>query len=116
MELEQTDLIALIMFLVFEKKVLTLDDEAKELDLYFLPKHKERMNHELAAYKEKLSMKYPKALYVVDTYQGERFVRAVNETDAIVRGKGTKARLITDEYLYINDEKYKTKNILEEQK
>lgn len=52
------DLQALIMFLVFEKKVLTLDDDTKELDLYFLEKHRARMNREINAYKKKMKMQY----------------------------------------------------------
>ena len=46
------------MFLVYEKKVLTLEDDASELDLYFLERHSERMNQELHAYKAKLNMEY----------------------------------------------------------
>ena len=57
-EHDYIDLQALIMFLVFEKKVLTLDDDTKELDLYFLKKHNERMNRELHAYKQKMKMQY----------------------------------------------------------
>lgn len=57
-EHDYIDLQALIMFLVFEKKVLTLDDDTKELDLYFLEKHHERMNRELHAYKQKMKMHY----------------------------------------------------------
>lgn len=53
-----TDLQALIMFLVFEKKVLTLEDDTKELDLYFLEKHRARMNREIIAYKKKMKMQY----------------------------------------------------------
>ncbi len=41
----------LIEFLIFEKQVLTFEDDSKELDLYFLPKHKERMNKLLMEYK-----------------------------------------------------------------
>ena len=53
-----TDLQALIMFLVFEKKVLTMEDDTKKLDLYFLEKHNERMNKELHAYRKKMSINY----------------------------------------------------------
>ena len=42
----------LIEFLVLEKQVLTFEDDVKELDLYFLPKHKERMNKLLLEYKK----------------------------------------------------------------
>lgn len=52
------DLQALIMFLVFEKQVLALDDSRDELGLYFLKKHRDRMNRELRAYKKKMKMQY----------------------------------------------------------
>ena len=57
------DLQALLMFLVFEKKVLTMEDDTKKLDLYFLEKHHERMNKELATYKKKMNMKYGMNVY-----------------------------------------------------
>src|SRR5699024_6262575 len=57
------DLQALIMFLVYEKKVLKMEDDSSELDLYFLEKHKERMNKELHAYKAKLGMEYSPRVY-----------------------------------------------------
>src|SRR5690625_7833070 len=53
------------MFLVFEKKVLSMDDDTKELDLYFLEKHNRRMNKELHAYKKKMNIKYGKRVYEV---------------------------------------------------
>ena len=58
-----TDLKALILFLVHEKEVHTLEDDSKELELYFLDKHKERMNKELTAYKKKIGLKYGKKVY-----------------------------------------------------
>src|SRR5690606_24842581 len=64
-EHDYIDLQALIMFLVFEKKVLTLDDNTKELDLYFLKKHRERMNRELHAYKQKMKMQYKPNVFEV---------------------------------------------------
>mgnify|MGYP001222849922 FL=1 len=57
------DLQALILFLVYEKQVLTLEDDSKELDLYFLDKHKERMNKELRIYKKKIGLKYGMQVY-----------------------------------------------------
>ncbi|WP_106494924.1 hypothetical protein [Lentibacillus sp. Marseille-P4043] len=44
----------LIEFLVFEKQVLTFDDDRKELDLYFKPNNKARMNKLLLEYRTKL--------------------------------------------------------------
>lgn len=45
----------LIEFLIFEKKVLTFEDDIKELDLYYKPNNRKRMNKLLLEYKEKLS-------------------------------------------------------------
>lgn len=64
-ENDYTDLQALIMFLVFEKKVLTLEDYTKELDLYFLEKHHQRMNRELHAYKRKMAMQYKPSVFEI---------------------------------------------------
>src|SRR5690625_5881190 len=57
------DLQALIMFLVFEKDVLAMEDSAEKLKVYYQDKHSERMNEELNAYKSKMNMKYDTALY-----------------------------------------------------
>lgn len=46
----------LIEFLVFEKKVLTFDHDKKELDLYFKPNNRPRMNKLLLEYKSKLGI------------------------------------------------------------
>lgn len=63
------DLQALIMFLVFEKEVLSLDDDSSALDLYFKEKHSHRMNLELITYKRKLSMNYSPNVYEVEVRQ-----------------------------------------------
>lgn len=44
----------LIEFLVFEKKVLTFEDSADELDFYFKPNNKARMNQLLIEYRDRL--------------------------------------------------------------
>lgn len=77
------DLQALIMFLVFEKQVLSLQDDTKELDLYFLKKHQERMNKELYAYKKKMQLKEKPSAWRVYTAQGETlYVYTENELQA----------------------------------
>jgi len=77
------DLQALIMFLVFEKQVLSLQDDTKELDLYFLEKHQERMNKELHAYKKKMQLKEKPSAWRVYTAQGETlYVYTENEMQA----------------------------------
>lgn len=67
------DLQALIIFLVMEKKVLTLEDSAAELDLYFLPKHRKRMNALIGEFKEKMNMKYEIYVFKVND---EHFISA----------------------------------------
>ena len=59
------DLQTLIIFLVFEKQVLSMEDNVKELDLYFLEKHSQRMNKELHAYKKKMNISYGKKVFKV---------------------------------------------------
>lgn len=63
MDNDMKDLEALIMFLVYEKQVLTLEDNVRELDLYFMAKHKKRMNRELTAYKKKMGFEYGMRVY-----------------------------------------------------
>lgn len=77
------DLQALIMFLVFEKQVLSLQDDTKKLDLYFLEKHQERMNKELNAYKKKMQLKEKPSVWRIYTAQGETlYVYVENELQA----------------------------------
>lgn len=65
MEDNAVDLQALIMFLVFGKQVLSMDDDIKKLDLYYLDKHKKRMNRELKAYKKRMNIKYDPNVYEI---------------------------------------------------
>lgn len=56
---EHHSLILLIEFLVFEKKVLTFESHEDELDLYFKPNNKARMNKlllEYRAFKERVKI------------------------------------------------------------
>lgn len=50
-ELNSEWLTTLIEFLILEKKVLSWDSSIRELDLYFKPNNKERMNKLLIEYK-----------------------------------------------------------------
>lgn len=45
-------LIMLIEFLIFEKEVLTFDSDISELDLYYKPNNKEKMNKFLLEYQK----------------------------------------------------------------
>lgn len=53
---EFNSLTLLIEFLVFEKEVLTFEADIKELDLYYKPNNRKRMNKLLLEYKEKLKL------------------------------------------------------------
>lgn len=68
---DDINLQALIMFLVFEKQVLSMEDDQSELKLYFSPKHNARMGEELTKYKRKMKMKDNPSCYKAFTNQGE---------------------------------------------
>lgn len=76
------DLQILIMFLVYEKQVLTMEDDKKELDLYFLPKHRKRMTLELNNYKKKLQLKEKPSVWRVITETETIYVYVENELQA----------------------------------
>lgn len=78
---ELIDLQALIMFLVFEKKVLHMTDDTSELELYYQEKHRKRMNSEISAYKIKMKMDY--GLYAFEINNGEYYISAYNESQAV---------------------------------
>lgn len=83
---DYTDLQALIMFLVFEKKALKMEDDTREIDLYFLEKHSDRMNRELMSYKKKMSIKAKPVVYEIEVEQKDLnliFVLAENYDQAI---------------------------------
>lgn len=76
------DLQALIMFLVFEKEVLNMEDDAKELDVYFSVKHNQRMNKELVAYKHKMNIGYGLRVYEIKNTKETNYVLAYSEKQA----------------------------------
>lgn len=80
----QDDLQALIMFLVFEKEALSINDDKTKLDLYFLPKHQKRMNAELTAYKRKMNINDKPNGYKVFTYQKETlYISAMSKSQVL---------------------------------
>lgn len=113
---EFIDLQALILFLTIEKQVVSMEDDTESLDLYFQKNHSERMNKELIEYKKRMNMKCIKPLFQVLTEQGYTLTRATSKTDALFKTNGSEAEMIVDDYIYIGNEKYKTKNLLEEMK
>lgn len=79
---DYTDLQALIMFLVFEKKVLSMDDHIKELDLYFLPKHRKRMNYEISKYRKKMNITYGLQVFEIKSDNRTAYIAAYTEKQA----------------------------------
>src|SRR5699024_3929498 len=67
---------------VFEKKVLTMEDDTKELDLYFKEKHNQRINKELHAYKRKMNIKYGPSVYEIETTNQTLFIYAHSQKQA----------------------------------
>src|SRR5699024_5105446 len=57
--------------------------DKSELDLYFLPKHQERMNKEIRAYKQKMHLVDKPSCYKVFTSRGETlYIKAKHEQQA----------------------------------
>jgi len=80
---DDINLQALIMFLVFEKQVLSMEDDQSELNLYFLPKHEKRMGEELTKYKRKMKMIEKPSCYRIFTKQNETlYIYATSEIQA----------------------------------
>lgn len=89
---------SLIMFVVFEKQVLSLEDDKQELDLYFKPQHTKRMNQLLIDYQKKLGMQHEPLFYWMTTEEGNYIVKAESEEQA---------RLFTNQAVGpINDSSY----------
>jgi hypothetical protein len=81
---DHIDLYALIMFLVYEKKVLSFDDAKDKLVYYMQDKYQKAMNNHLAAYKNKLSIHYNPCVYEITTKLTDNtiYILAVNEKQA----------------------------------
>lgn len=82
MKYDYVDLQALIMFLVFEKQVLTMEDNTKELDIYFKEKHNQRINKELHAYKSKMNINYGPSVHEIETTNQTLFIYAHSQKQA----------------------------------
>ena len=91
---------ALIMFLVFEKEVLSMESDKSELDLYFLPKHQERMNKELRAYKQKMNLVDKPSCYKVFTKRGETlYIKAKHEQQAKAYAQSLNYKVLEIKYV-----------------
>ena len=106
LENKLVDLQALIMFVVLEKKVHDWDDDKSVLDIYFLPKHHERMTKLLTEYKKKMKLKSPPSHYEVN---GSIYVYAYDESQAraFCKANGIEVKsirlLLDDDLFYIDD-------------
>lgn len=81
---DHIDLYALIMFLVYEKKVLSFDDTKDKLLYYMQDKFKQAMNDHLAKYKATLQLNYNPNVYEITTKLTDNtiYILAVNEKQA----------------------------------
>lgn len=81
-----TSLSSLIMFLVFEKKVLTMEDDAEKLDFYFQKKFHKKMNEHLIAYQAKMNIHHKPFVYCITDHDKERilYVKAPNKEEAVM--------------------------------
>ena len=106
LENKDENLQALIMFVVLEKKVHDWDDDKSVLDIYFLPKHRERMTKLINEYKKKMNLKSHPAHYEVND---SVYVYAYDETQAraFCYSNGIEVKsirlLLDDDLFYIND-------------
>ena len=106
LENKDENLQALIMFVVLEKKVHDWDDDISVLDIYFLPKHHERMTKLLTEYKKKMNLKSSPAHYEVND---SIYVYAYDETQAraFCKANGIEVKsiklLLDDDLYYVDD-------------
>src|SRR5699024_6252947 len=98
---------ALIGFLVFEKEVLTMQDDTNELDLYFQKQHQERMNKELHAYKQKTKLKKRPSFYRVKTHKKTFYVKVMHEHEIaeLIKSKILDVQYLSEDLLMDNGKK-----------
>lgn len=118
---EYIDLQALIMFLVFEKKVLDFEQDISELNLYFLEKHRQRMNALITEYKAKMNIQPKETIYEVRSNNKTYLIKAKtnNELESTCFLKGIKIvsyRPCLLNELFIENGKEKTVRQLRESK
>src|SRR5690554_3725124 len=57
MEYDQLELQVIIMMLVFDKKVVSLEDNVKKLNVFFMKKHRKRMIEEFNKYAKEMNLR-----------------------------------------------------------
>lgn len=106
LENKDENLQALIMFVVLEKRVHSWDDDKSVLDVYFLPKHRERMTKLINEYKRKMKLKSSPVHFEINN---SFYVYADDETQAraFCKANGIEVKsiklLLDDDLFYIND-------------
>ena len=106
LENKDENLQALIMFVVLEKRVHSWDDDKSVLDIYFLPKHRERMTKLINEYKRKMKLKSSPVHFEINN---SIYVYADDETQAraFCKANGIEVKsirlLLDDDLFYIDD-------------
>lgn len=106
LENKDENLQALIMFVVLEKKVHDWNDDKSVLDVYFLPKHRERMAKLINEYKRKMKLKSSPVHFEINN---SIYVYADDETQAraFCKANGIEVKsirlLLDDDLFYIDD-------------
>ena len=106
LENKDENLQALIMFVVLEKKVHDWDDDISVLNVYFLPKHRERMTKLINEYKRKMKLKSSPVHFEINN---SIYVYADDETQAraFCYANGIEVKsirlLLDDDLFYIDD-------------
>ena len=106
LENKDENLQALIMFVVLEKKVHDWDDDKSVLNIYFLPKHRERMTKLINEYKRKMKLKSSPIHFEINN---SIYVYAYDETQAraFCKANGIEVKsiklLLDDDLYYVDD-------------
>ncbi|WP_163583303.1 hypothetical protein [Gracilibacillus saliphilus] len=92
-EMKAYGLQSLIMLVVFEKQVLSLEDDESELDLYFKPNNAKRINQILKEYQKKIGINHDDLFFQVNTDKTSFIVKADNQDQAtnLLKGKPIKS-------------------------
>ena len=113
------DLQALIMFVVLEKKVHDWNDDKSVLDVYFLPKHRERMTKLINEYKRKMKLKSSPVHFEINN---SIYVYADDETQAraFCKANGIVVKsirlLLDDDLFYVDDVLVKIRSLTKNKK
>jgi hypothetical protein len=98
---DSTDLIALISFVVNEKKKNKLSEPASYLVKYFNPKHKEYVNRHLIDYKRRKGPNYKSRIYIAwfNSFDGVVIKAAtMNQARRLAETRSEKIKLLEARY------------------